>query len=67
MDNSQASPFIVIFFFILRCLVPLIILMGISYLLRKFGLVSETHRRPPKDPEINHNSIDPGGLQHGKT
>jgi len=33
-------------FFTLRCLIPLMIMLGISYLLRKFGLVQE----PPKPP-----------------
>ena len=67
MDNTPAGPFFVILLFILRCLVPLLILMGISYILRKFGLVSEPHKSPPKDQGNNHNSIDQGGLEHGKT
>lgn len=66
MDNSQASPLLIILFFLIRCLVPLIILLGISYLLRKFGLVSDSQKRTPKD-KGNHNTLDQGGLQHGKT
>ena len=67
MDNSPASSLLVILLFILRCLVPLIILMGISYLLRKFGLVSEPYKNPPEEHAKNQNSIDQGGLGHGKT
>ena len=49
MSNSLDSPLLVILLFILRCLVPLIILLGISYLLRKLGLVSEPHKKPPQN------------------
>ncbi len=67
MDNSPASPLFVVLLFIIRCLLPIILLMGISYLLRKFGLVSESHKGPPKDQGNTPNTIDQGGLQHGKT
>ena len=67
MGNSMDSPLLIILFFLLRCLVPLIILMGISYLLRKFGLVSEPYKNPPEEHAKNQNSIDQGGLGHGKT
>ena len=66
MGNSLDSPLLVILFFILRCLVPLIILLGISYLLRKFGLVSEPYKKPPRK-NGNNNSIGKGGLEHGKS
>ena len=67
MGNSLDSPFLVILLFILRCLVPLIILLGISYLLRKLGLVSEPYKKPPQDQGNNNNSIGKGGLEHGKS
>jgi hypothetical protein len=67
MGNSLDSPLLVILLFILRCLVPLIILLGISYLLRKLGLVSGTYKEPPQDQDNNHNSIGKGGLEHGKS
>jgi len=38
--NDTASSFFVVLLFILRCLVPLAILFGISYLLRRMGLVA---------------------------
>lgn len=46
MSETSASPVFVALLFILRCLVPLAILFGISYLLRKLGLVAETPEPP---------------------
>ena len=67
MGNTLDSPLLVILLFILRCLVPLIILLTISYILRKLGLVSEPYKTPPQDHGNKHNSIGKGGLEHGKT
>jgi hypothetical protein len=39
MNEPAANPIFVALLFILRCLVPLAILFGVSYLLRHFGLV----------------------------
>jgi hypothetical protein len=49
MNEPSANSFFVILLFILRCLVPLSILFGISYLLRKMGLVSIEEPEPPDD------------------
>lgn len=46
MSETPASPIFVALLFILRCLVPLGILFGISYLLRRLGLVAETPEPP---------------------
>lgn len=67
MDHTPVSPFFVILLFILRCLVPLTILMAISYLLRKFGLVAETHKHSQEDRGTGGNTNAQGGLDHGKT
>jgi hypothetical protein len=40
MTDTSANPLFVALLFILRCVVPLAILFGISYLLRKMGLVA---------------------------
>ncbi len=64
MGNPLDSPILVVVLFILRCLVPLIILLGLSYLLRKLGLVSEPNKKTQRDNGIKHNGD--GGLQHGK-
>jgi hypothetical protein len=66
MDNSSASPLFVVLLFILRCLVPLVLLMGISYLLRKLGLVSDQYKRSSNNHGGNHNSLGEGGVPHGK-
>jgi hypothetical protein len=52
MNETATSPFFVALLFILRCLVPLAVLFGISYLLRKLGLVAETPE-PPTGYEDN--------------
>ena len=51
MNETSASPFVVGLLFILRCLVPLAILFGISYLLRKLGLVAESPEPPAEYDE----------------
>jgi hypothetical protein len=45
--NETANPFLVALLFILRCLVPLIVLFGISYFLRRMGLVVIDNPEPP--------------------
>ncbi len=47
MDRVSANPIIVVLFFVLRCIIPLLLMLGISYLLRKLGLVTP----PPQEPE----------------
>jgi hypothetical protein len=57
--NETANPFFVALLFILRCLVPLVILFGISYLLRRLGLVVIDSPEPPEDESDDsddHNS-----------
>ena len=64
MDDPTASPVVVPLLFVLRCLVPLLLLFGLSYLLRKLGLISE----PPPEPK-DETGIDKkqgkGDLLHG--
>jgi len=47
MNDTSANPLFVALLFILRCVVPLAILFGISYLLRKMGLVAVESPEPP--------------------
>jgi hypothetical protein len=65
MENSSTNPLIVILLFILRCLVPLIIMLGVSQLLRKFGLIRETTLPEEKQKEGDDNNLDEGDLAHG--
>ena len=41
MNDSSSGPLIVGLLFILRCLIPLGILFGFSYLLQRLGLVND--------------------------
>ncbi|HEY3313336.1 MAG TPA: hypothetical protein VGK00_16970 [Anaerolineales bacterium] len=57
MNETAANPIFVALLFILRCLVPLVILFGISYLLRRFGLVVIDNPEPPEEPgSLENNS-----------
>ena len=47
MDKGNLAPVYVVLFYIIRCVVPLGIMLGISYLLRRLGLVS----KPPPAPK----------------
>jgi hypothetical protein len=66
MDNSNINPLYLILLYILRCLIPLGIMLGLSYLLRKFGLI-KTSPRPPQDWDHNLHTQDPakGDQAHG--
>jgi len=63
--NETANPVFVVLLFILRCLVPVAILLGISYLLRKLGLVSETPE-PPSGYDDNGDDLPPQDTEDEK-
>jgi hypothetical protein len=46
LEESGANPMIVVLLFMVRCLVPLALMLGLSFLLRRFGLITE----PPPPP-----------------
>ncbi len=56
MNSSDSNPAIIALFFVLRCLVPLAVMLGISYLLRRLKLIAEPPKPPPgwdnKDQEL---------------
>jgi hypothetical protein len=56
MNETPANPVFVIFLFILRCLVPLVVLFGVSYLLRRLGLVKIESPEPPDEEERDEES-----------
>jgi len=60
MDEQNATPFMVTFFLALRCLVPLAIMLGVSFILKKIGLIRELPKKPPERPDNN------SGHQNGK-
>jgi hypothetical protein len=66
MDEANLNPLVVILLYILRCMVPLGIMLGISYLLRRFGVI----KAPPPPPEDwngdeNEDDASQGGMAHG--
>jgi hypothetical protein len=67
MEEIHTNPLFIAFFFVLRCLVPLLIMLGISYLLKRLGLIAEPPK-PPQQLESNnhspHNDNGEGGLAH---
>jgi hypothetical protein len=71
MENANSNPFIIAVFFVLRCLVPLFIMLGISYLLKRFGFIAPPVKPPPDkdngnnndDHHPNHNNNE-GGMAH---
>jgi len=56
MGDATANPLYVALLCVARCLVPLLILFGISYLLRRFGVIA----KPAQPPEEYQNSKDNG-------
>jgi hypothetical protein len=69
MENANSNPFFVALFFIVRCLVPLLIMLGISYLLKRFGLIAPPPEPPPDQDNGNNNgdhhpNNGEGGLAH---
>ena len=47
MDRVSANPIFVALFFVLRCAIPLFLMLGVTALLRKLGLVAP----PPEEPQ----------------
>lgn len=69
MNSSDSNPAIIALFFVLRCLVPLVVMLGISYLLRRLKLIAEPPKPPPgwdNKAQDSSNSSGEGGLAHGK-
>lgn len=56
MGDASANPVYVAMLCMARCLIPLLILFGISYLLRRFGVIA----KPAKPPSDYENSEDNG-------
>ena len=65
MPDTTESPIIVALLFVARCGVPLLIMLGISYLLRRLGLIAEPPP-PPPNGNGNNNDNNGGGIAHGK-
>ena len=65
MENTSTNPIIIALLFILRCLAPLAIMLGVSQLLRHFGFIRET-TLPEEEPKVgDDNNLDEGDVVHG--
>ena len=72
MDKAGPGPLFVSLFFIVRCIIPLLLMLGVSYLLKKLGVIAEPPKPPPgyedeDDENSNNNHSIEGGLAHGNT
>ncbi|MFZ6029530.1 MAG: hypothetical protein ACOYYS_17595 [Chloroflexota bacterium] len=56
MEPVNPNPLFIGLLFVLRCMIPLLILFGISYILRRLGLVAETptNGKPSASGGANH-------------
>jgi hypothetical protein len=61
MEQSAVNPLIVVLLFLLRCVLPVLILLGISALLRRWGLIPEP--TAPLD-KVEEQTLDQG-VSHG--
>ena len=61
MNDNSTGPIIVVLLFILRCLVPLGVLFGISYILQRLGLVGypTEENEHPDQPHPETGSVRP--------
>jgi hypothetical protein len=67
--EPSANPFLLGLLFVLRCLVPLALMLGVSHLLRRWGLISEPGAAGPPEPDQTGGDFDPGlggDVQHGQ-
>ena len=59
MNEPSTNSFFVVLLFILRCFIPLVILFGISYLLRRMGLIAIEAPEPNEEPEDSSKTVSP--------
>ena len=70
-ENTGSTIVVEALLFAARCVLPLLLMLGISYLLRRLGLIAEA---PPPPPDQNNgsnsnngdNKTAGGGIAHGK-
>lgn len=70
-EVGHTNPLLVGLFFVLRCVIPLVIMLGISYLLKRLGVIAEPPKPPPdwNNENSNSNHLKPGegGAAHAKS
>lgn len=62
---EEVNPILIALMFGLRCLVPLLIMLGISYLLKRLGLIKDAPAAPPSLEANGGNQEESGDLLHG--
>lgn len=63
-DTSSTNPLFIVLFFFVRCGVPLLVMLGISYLLQRLGVIARPSEPPPGWD--NGSSTNGGNLAHAK-
>lgn len=68
MDSSATDPIIITLMFVARCAVPLVIMLGLSYLLKRLGLIHEPPPAPKNGVNNGENAANhsEGDMLHGK-
>ena len=72
MQEATEGPIalIEIVLFAVRCLVPLLLMLGVSYLLKRLGLITPPPPPPPGQNNGNtsngNGNSNGGGVAHGK-
>jgi hypothetical protein len=61
MDKAT-TPLVVSVLFVARCLIPLLFLFGLSYLLKRLGLIQDAPESPNGNSQELHNESGEGGL-----
>ncbi len=56
MGEATANPIFIALLCVARCLVPLVILFGVSYLLRRFGVIAK-----PAQPTADYEKSEDDG------
>ncbi len=68
--ERTTSPLLIALFFVLRCLVPLLVMLAISYLLKRLGLIPPLSEPPSgwnnnEEAPDENNHTNSGSLAHG--
>lgn len=61
MDKAT-TPLVVSVLFILRCLIPILFLLGLSYILKMLGLIQDAPESPNGNKQELLNESGEGGL-----
>lgn len=74
-DGTEGPIFLIeVLLFVLRCAVPLLLMLGVSYLLKRLGLIKPPPPPPPgwdngsngNNDSNGNNKTNGGGVAHGK-